>query len=148
MSAEFAQLPGDHPGHGRSRNPLWAPLWGVLVALPASAWLWGYTVDDALISARVAAHLAQGLGPRFNPHGPPADAVTPLGYAQLLALFGRSDVLGTFAVAKGFGLAAWLMAAALLGKLMASVGTRAQRFTPLAIVLVSAPLGAWAVSGM
>ena len=148
MSAEFAQLPGDHPGHGRSRNPLWAPLWGVLVALPASAWLWGYTVDDALISARVAAHLAQGLGPRFNPHGPPADAVTPLGYAQLLALFGRSDVLGTFVAAKWLGLGAWLAAAAVLGRLIAGVGVRGLRFTPLSIVLCSAPLAAWAVSGM
>jgi len=148
MSAEFAQVVGDQPGPGRSRNPIWAPLLGILVALPASAWLWGYTVDDALITARVAAHLAQGVGPRFNPHGPSADAVTPLGYAQLLSLFGAEDVLGTFAAAKWFGLAAWLAAAALLGRLVAGVGKRALRFTPLAIVLVSAPLGAWAVSGM
>ena len=120
----------------------------VLVALPPSAWLWGYTVDDALITARVATHLAQGLGPRFNPHGPSADAVTPLGYAHLLSCFGQRDVLGTFLVAKWFGLLAWLVAAALLGRRIAAVGQRALRFTPLAIVFVSAPLAAWAVSGM
>ena len=148
MSADFAHIPGDHPRPGRSRNPLWGPLLAVLVALPSSAWLWGYTVDDALITARVATHLAQGLGPRFNPHGPSADAVTPLGYAHLLSLFGQRDVLGTFVAAKWFGLGAWLAAAALLGRLIAAVGQRASRFTPLSIVLVSAPLAAWAVSGM
>ena len=148
MSAKFAHLPGDHSGSGRSRNPIWAPFVTVLLVLPASAWLWGYTVDDALITARVAAHLASGLGPRFNPHGPPADAVTPLGYAQLLSLFGQGDVLRTFAAAKAFGLSAWLGAAALLGQLVAAVGQRALRFTPLAIVALSAPLAAWAVSGM
>ncbi|HET7543971.1 MAG TPA: hypothetical protein VFK05_29070 [Polyangiaceae bacterium] len=118
------------------------------MAVPASAWLWGYTVDDALITARVATHLVRGLGPRFNAHGPWADAVTPLGYAQLLSLFGRADVLRTFVVAKWFGLTAWLLAAALLGRFVASVGQRALRFTPLVLVAFSAPLAAWAVSGM
>jgi hypothetical protein len=148
MLAEFAHIVGDHSRSGRSRNPIWGPLLGVLVALPASAWLWGYTVDDALITARVATHIAHGIGPRFNPHGPSADAVTPLGYAQLLSVFGQGDVLRTFAAAKWFGLSAWLVAAALLGRLVAGVGERALRFTPLAIVLLSAPLAAWAVSGM
>ncbi|HKO48138.1 MAG TPA: hypothetical protein VJV79_10465 [Polyangiaceae bacterium] len=148
MSAEFAQFPGDHPRAGRSRIPIGAPLLAVLVSLPASVWLWGYTVDDALITARVAAHLAQGLGPRFNPHGPPADAVTPLGYAQLLSLFGEESVLGTFRLAKWLGLLTWLAAAGLLGRLMAQVGARALRFTPLSVVALSAPLAAWAVSGM
>ncbi|HEY3252427.1 MAG TPA: hypothetical protein VGJ91_00710 [Polyangiaceae bacterium] len=155
MLADFAQVPEHHQRPGRSRNPLWAPLVGLIVALPASVWLWGFTVDDALITARVAAHLAQGLGPRFNPHGPVADAVTPLGYAQLLSLFARApgdgaagDVLGTFAAAKVFGGLSWLAAAALLGRLIAAVGTRAARFTPLLLILVSAPLAAWAVSGM
>lgn len=148
MLADFAQVPDDRSGPDRSRNPIWAVLAGVLAAVPASAWLWGYTVDDALITARVAAHLAQGLGARFNPHGPSADAVTPLGYAHLLSLFGQADVLRTFAVAKCVGLAAWLAAAALLGHLIAAVGKHAWRFTPLSIVLLSVPLSAWAVSGM
>src|SRR6188768_2229016 len=117
MSAEFAQFEGDHPRPGRSRNPVLAPLAGVVLVLPASAWLWGYTVDDALITARVATHLAHGLGATFNPHGPRADAVTPLGYAQLLSLFGQRDVLHTFACAKWLGLGAWLVAAGLLARL-------------------------------
>jgi hypothetical protein len=65
-----------------------------------------------------------------------------------LALFGGSDVLHTFFAAKWLGLSAWLLAAGLLGMLIARVGERWQRFTPLSIVLLSAPLAAWAVSGM
>ncbi|HEX2674737.1 MAG TPA: hypothetical protein VHM25_27865, partial [Polyangiaceae bacterium] len=139
MSADFVGNAGDHLRSARSRNPIWAPWLSVLGVLPGCVWLWGYTVDDALITARVAAHIVQGLGPRFNPHGPLADAVTPLGYAQLLARFGQVDVLRTFLVAKWLGLGAWLGAAALLGHLMARVGVRAVRFTPLSIVALSAP---------
>ncbi|HYP99245.1 MAG TPA: hypothetical protein VER96_11305 [Polyangiaceae bacterium] len=121
---------------------------GVAVALPGCAWLWGYTVDDALITARVAAHIVEGFGPRFNRHGPVVDAVTPLGYAQLLAQFVQPDVLRTFMAAKWFGLGAWLIAAGLLGRLIAGVGVRVVRFMPLSVVALSAPLAAWAVSGM
>ena len=118
------------------------------MAIPATSWLWGFTVDDALITARVAAHCAQGIGPRFNPNGPVTDAVTPLGYAQLLALFGQTEVLAVFALAKWCGCIAWLSSAGLLGWLIARSGTGSWRFSPLAIVAISAPLGAWAVSGM
>jgi hypothetical protein len=120
----------------------------ILAALPAAAWLWGFTVDDALITARVAAHIAQGLGSRFNVHGRLVDAVTPLGYAHFLALFAHGDALGTLHTAKCLGLVSWLLAAGVLGWLMAGVGRRALRFTPLAIVAVSAPLAAWSVSGL
>ena len=120
----------------------------ILAALPAAAWLWGFTVDDALITARVAAHIAQGLGSRFNVHGRLVDAVTPLGYAHFLALFAHGDALGTLHAAKWLGLVSWLLAAGVLGRLMAGVGRRALRFTPLAIVAVSAPLAAWSVSGL
>src|SRR4051812_27296533 len=56
-----------------------AALGAVLAAAIGIALAWGFTVDDALISARVAAHLAQGLGYRFNADGPRVDCVTPLG---------------------------------------------------------------------
>jgi hypothetical protein len=148
MSGNFAHSVPFLSRSGRSRNPIAGALLGFAVAIPASVWLWGFTVDDALITARVAAHHAQGLGPRFNPLGPVTDAVTPLGYARLLALFGQRDVVGTFACAKWLGLVAWLASAGLLGGLIARAGERWQRFTPLGIVLVSAPLAAWAVSGM
>ena len=148
ISADFSEKPGANPALSRSRKRLGAFVLGILAALPASAWLWGFTVDDALITARVAANVARGVGSRFNPHGPLVDAVTPLGYAQLLSCFGHGDVLATFRAAKALGLGAWLCSAGVLGWLLASAGERARRFLPLVLVASSAPLAAWAVSGM
>ncbi len=148
MSGDFSIKPSANSTHGRSRKRIWGALVGVGAALPASAWLWGFTVDDALITARVAAHLARGLGYRFNPHGPVVDAVTPLGYAQLLSLLGQEDALAVLRTAKWLGLGAWLLAAGVLGALVAEAGERVRRFAPLGIVALSAPLAAWAVSGM
>jgi hypothetical protein len=148
MTADFAHIPAGRSGAVQSRNRIYGPILAILAALPAAAWLWGFTVDDALITARVARHIALGLGSRFNPHGQPVDAVTPLGYAHLLALFAHGDVLGTLHGAKCLGLGSWLLAAGALGWLMAEAGVHARRFTPLAVVALSAPLAAWSVSGM
>ncbi len=151
MSADFAHLPASRSGAAQSRNRIYGPILGVGAALPIAIWLWGFTVDDALISARVAAHLAQGLGYRFNAQGPVVDAVTPLGYAPLLALMarlGQGDTWATFVVAKWLGLCAWLLAAGTLGGLIARAGQRAVRFLPLLLIALSAPLAAWSVSGM
>lgn len=114
--------------------------------LPAIV-LYGFMVDDALISARVAHHLATGQGYRFNPDGPVVDAVTPLGWAPLLAPFARSGPLAAFTVAKVLGLVSWLGAAAVLGAWLARLGWRACAVGALAL-LVNAPLAAWSVSGM
>jgi len=124
-------------------------LLATLLLAAAMAWLWGYTVDDALISCRVAWHLARGFGYRFNARGPVVDAVTPLGWAHLLSLVGgREGPLSTLAVAK------WLGAVAVAGGTFA-VGrrafTRASAVYAGGLVLclaVCAPLSAWAVSGM
>lgn len=148
MSGDSADNPAEQPGRARSSNRIWGALCGVLAALPASVWLWGFTVDDALISARVAAHLAAGGGYRFNPRGPIVDAVTPLGYAPLLSLFGHGDAWHIFGCAKWLGLSAWLLAAGILGWLVASAGERARRFLPLGALSLCTPPGAWAVSGM
>ncbi len=148
MSADFVHIPAGRSGAVQSRNRSYGAIWAILATLPALAWLWGFTVDDALITARVAAHVAGGLGARFNPHGRPVDAVTPLGYARVLALFAHCDALGALRAGKWLGFASWLLAAGALGQLMAGTGRRARRFAPLAIVAVSAPLAAWSVSGM
>src|SRR5450755_1032385 len=148
ISADSSQKPDANPVLRRSRKRIWGIALGILAALPASVWLWGFTVDDALITARVAGNIARGLGARFNPHGPLVDAVTPLGYAHLLSLFAHGDVLATFRAAKCLGLGAWLTSAGLLGCLMTAAGERARRFLPLVLVALSAPLAAWAVSGM
>jgi hypothetical protein len=105
----------------------------------------GFTVDDALVSARVASHLAGGDGYRFNTWGPPVDAVTPLGWAHVLAAFGTGTPLGMLARARVLGLIAWLAAAGVLGAL-APPGRA--RWVALGSLALSTPLAVWASSGM
>jgi hypothetical protein len=121
-----------------------------LVALGAAlpmASLWGFTVDDALISARVAHQLATGHGYRFNPAGPIVDAVTPLGWAPLLAGFARSGPEAALNAAKWLGGASWLVAASWLGTRFARFGGRAL-VVGASGLLFGLPIAAWAVSGM
>jgi hypothetical protein len=109
---------------------------------------WGFSVDDALISARVAHHLANGLGYRFNPSGAIVDCVTPLGWAEVLSVFATGSTWQTLTRASLLGAAAWLLAAARLGSLCAEHCSR-WRLGLLALALATClPLGAWASSGM
>ncbi len=111
-------------------------------------WLWGFTVDDALVSCRVAAHLAAGAGYRFNLHGPVVDAVTPLGWAPLLSLFAAQGPLAALSAAKWLGAVVVLLGAAALGW-RASQRASARYASALLVCLgVTAPVSAWAVSGM
>lgn len=122
----------------------------VLAALAAAApmaWLWGFTVDDALISTRVAHQLATGHGYRFNPSGPIVDAVTPLGWAPLLAPLAATDPWSALIAAKWLGASAWLLAAGYLGVRLAALGKRAF-VVGIAALLSTVPLAAWAVAGM
>jgi hypothetical protein len=109
---------------------------------------WGFSVDDALISARVAHHLGAGLGYRFNPSGPTVDAVTPLGWAFLLAPWARQSAGQALTAASLSGAAVWVVAAGCLGWRCAAA-CAGWRLAALALVLGTClPLGAWAVSGM
>lgn len=110
-------------------------------------WLWGFTVDDALISARVAYQLASGHGYRFNASGPIVDAVTPLGWAPLLSFFAKSGPIAAFDAARALGLGAWLLSAAWLGARIATLGWRALAVTAL-FLLATTPLAAWSIAGM
>jgi hypothetical protein len=92
--------------------------------------------------------LAIGAGYRFNADGPVVDAVTPFGYAWVLAPFARGGVLAAFSAAKGLGAGCWLVAAAILGGAAARLGGSRFRLAPLAVLAACAPLGAWAASGM
>ncbi len=130
-----------------SIKPLPAAFVSGAAALLSMLWLFGFTVDDALISARVAHQLASGHGYRFNPGGPIVDAVTPLGWAPLLAPFARSGVWPALEAARVIGLLAWLTAASWLGVRLAAIGRRALWLGALALLLTT-PLAAWAVSGM
>jgi hypothetical protein len=117
-------------------------------AVPALVYLWGFTVDDALIPARYATHVARGLGYRFNATGPSTDGVTPLGWPYLLAPFASEGPLAAFAASRVLGVMAWLGAAGALGSAVARVQGGPWRFAALLIVLFSPSLGAWASAGL
>lgn len=109
---------------------------------------WGFSVDDALISGRVAHHLATGMGYRFNPSGPAVDAVTPLGWAPLIAPLAGAGAWQAVTRASAAGAIAWVLAAAWLGRVCAEA-CRGWRLGAIALVLATClPLGAWAVAGM
>lgn len=130
------------------RERLFGAVLGVLAVLPAFLWLWGYTVDDALITARVAWRLAQGQGHRFNPSGPVVDAVTPLGFEVLLAPFAREGPWPALNAARALGALSGLLAVGLLGALLQATSAGARRSAGLVMLGLGAPLAAWSVSGM
>jgi hypothetical protein len=134
------------PAESAGLPKVWAALATLSAALPLALVLRGFTVDDALVTARVASRLSLGQGYRFNPAGPEVDAVTPLGFAQLLALGGAGGPLAQLERARWLGLAAWLLSAIVLGCLLPR-GRRAL-VTTLPVIALSAPLAAWASSGM
>ena len=126
----------------------WA-LGGALAALVPAVWMWGFTVDDALISLRYAAHLASGIGYRFNAHGPSTDGVTPLPWAFLLVPLASADLLAMLGRAKALGLALSVLAFAGTG--LAVGQSRAPlwgRLATLGVLALSVPAAAYAVSGM
>ncbi|HEX4336258.1 MAG TPA: hypothetical protein VH062_10115 [Polyangiaceae bacterium] len=112
------------------------------------AWLWGFTVDDALITARVASRIAEGVGYRFDRGGPVVDAVTPLGWAYVLAPFAHRGPLGAFYFAKWFGACTAVGGAACLGARTAREPGGAWRLVVLVPLALSAPLAAWCGAGM
>ncbi|WP_437737849.1 hypothetical protein [Sorangium sp. So ce1335] len=130
------------------RRALLVALAGALSALLPALALSGFTVDDALITARYAHHLARGLGYRFNAAGPVTDGVTPLGWAFVLAPFAAAGPLAALAAARVIGVAAWTLAAGALALAVDRCSGRPARFAALLLVPASAPLGAWSVAGM
>ncbi|WP_437291460.1 hypothetical protein [Sorangium sp. So ce406] len=132
----------------RRRRALLVALAGALSALLPALALSGFTVDDALITARYAHHIARGLGYRFNAAGPVTDGVTPLGWAFLLAPFAAGGPLAALAAAKAIGVAAWTLAAGVLALAVDRASDRPARFAALLLVPASAPLGAWSAAGM
>ncbi|HXN30387.1 MAG TPA: hypothetical protein VN894_00940 [Polyangiaceae bacterium] len=127
----------------------WAILGAIAAAGPA-IWMWGFTVDDALVAVRYARHIAVGLGWRFNAYGPSTDGVTPLVWPLVLAPMARAAPLVVLTRSKVAGLAAWTCTGASLG---ASIGRSTAapwwgRASALATVALSVPLAAHAVSGM
>lgn len=134
----FANLGRRHPSLGLALGC------GICAALGVAA-LWGFTVDDALVTARVAWRLANGVGYRFNTSGPVVDAVTPLGWVYLLVPFARATPVGALNAAQYMGAAAWIVAATWLGT---ALGREGKKLDSSVLLLLAAPLGAWASAGM
>ncbi|MDP8998692.1 MAG: hypothetical protein M3O46_01120, partial [Myxococcota bacterium] len=128
---------------------LWAAFGAIAALLPA-LWMWGFTVDDALIAVRYARHIALGFGWRFDIDGSPTDGVTPLVWPLVLAPLARVDALVVLWRAKVLGLVAWVGAGAGLGAALGGVdeAPRWVRAAALAVVALSVPIAAHAVSGM
>jgi hypothetical protein len=112
--------------------------------------MWGFTVDDALIPLRYAHHLAEGIGYRFNAHGPATDGVTPLPWAFILAPLATGDLGLALLKAKLLGVIAWTLAGAALGHRLSKGPSRHVygRILSLSVVALAFPIGAWAASGM
>lgn len=129
------------------RPVAFAALGAACALLPALA-MWGFTVDDALISVRYAMNLASGHGWRFDRGGPPTDGVTPLPWVPMLALVARGDALDVLVRAKAVGVVAWTGAAAALGATLARRGRTWAAAAALVVVALAFEVGAWAASGM
>jgi hypothetical protein len=123
---------------------------GALAALVPAIFMWGFTVDDALISVRYARHVASGIGWRFNAGGPATDGVTPLPWPVMLAPLAWGDALSVLARAKLLGLVAWGGAGCALGWAMGGLPRAPAwaRGAALATLALSVPVAAYAVSGM
>jgi hypothetical protein len=127
---------------------------GAAAALVPALWMWGFTVDDALISLRYAHHVAGGIGYRFDAGGPATDGVTPLPWPLLLAPLARGhSLVAALWRAKVVGVFAWTLAAGALGRAVATAAVDDRRAKvhatiALAAVALAFPLGAWAASGM
>ncbi len=111
--------------------------------------MWGFTVDDALISIRYARHLREGAGWVFNPGGPSTDGVTPLPWPLLLAPIAGADAFAALGTVKALG----VVAAAATGAIVGDALSRGTSPVPLRVAILAAmacvlPAAAYASSGM
>ena len=109
--------------------------------------MWGFTVDDALISIRYARHLAEGAGYRFDVPGPATDGVTPLPWPFVLVPLAGAPAWSVLVRAKALGVVLHAGAGALVGA-QARRSSRAGRLGALAAVFACLPLAAWGAAGM
>ncbi len=125
-------------------NRIWALVFAGAAILAAIV-MWGFTVDDALISIRYARHLVSGAGYRFDAGGPSTDGVTPLPWPFLLAPFAGAGATGVLFRAKVLGIVLHAGSAALLGWVEAPSRARIASIVLLAVCL---PFAAYGASGM
>lgn len=123
---------------------VWAALFAI-AALVAAIVMWGFTVDDALISIRYARHLVSGIGYRFDAGGSSTDGVTPLPWPFLIAPFSSGGAFEVLVRVKVLGVALHAVSAALLARVDAPAKARAASVVLLAVCL---PFAAYGASGM
>lgn len=125
-----------------------AAIAGALAALVPSLAMWGFTVDDALISIRYAQNVASGAGWRFDIQSAASDGVTPLPWVPALLPIASGDALDVLVRAKVLGVLAWTCASIMLSRALFVRASAAVASVALAIVALAFPIGAWAASGM
>jgi hypothetical protein len=115
---------------------------------------WPFTVDDTFISLRYAKHVAEGLGPTWNPGGPRVEGYTTVLWMVLLALphalgidallFAKcAGVLCTFA-----SIVVASLLAAELARTFLPPARRLAALFPFALAAAYWPLALHAISGM
>src|SRR5512140_3826188 len=97
----FANLSRRHPTLGQAAACCVCAAVGVVL-------FWGFTVDDALVTARVAWRPANGQGYRFNASGRVVDAVTPLGWVYVLVPFAKGSPTAALTAARWLGAILWI----------------------------------------
>jgi hypothetical protein len=123
----------------------------VTVALILEAFCWGFTVDDAWIVTRVAHHGLSTGHFSFNLECPFTDAVTPLGFAHLLAAsgsrFGLKSQADLWALARVLGVVSYVASFALSGWQLGREGKRGA-VTGMALSFLALPAAVWAGAGL
>lgn len=115
---------------------------------------WPFTVDDTFITLRYAKHLAEGLGPTWNPGATPVEGYTSALWMALLSLPHALAIDALhFAKLAGAAFAAGSLgvAAALSFELTRGLDVRARQLSAAGTLLLGAsywPLALHAISGM
>ena len=116
--------------------------------------LWIFTVDDTFITLRYAHHLAEGLGPAWNPGGPRVEGCTTTLWMLLLAvphLLGLNALMSAKLASVACALACGAVAAWLSLRVTRPLSAVAQAVGAVCTLVVSAAYGSLAlhaVSGM
>lgn len=115
---------------------------------------WRFTVDDTFITLRYAKHLAQGLGPTWNPSAQPVEGYTTALWVLILAVphaLGLDALVFAKVVGIACAAAALTIAALFARELTRDLDPRARALAtmaPFALSVAYWPLALHAISGM
>lgn len=121
----------------------------MVAALVGLSGLWGFSVDDAWIVARVAEHLRSTGTSSWNVGGPVTDAVTPWGFEYIVVAFSSLGFTSTFEAARVLGTLAFLATSCALGARLGHARARIESWIVLVVGLaLGVPAAAWAGAGL